>query len=99
MGHGRRITDSPHHSSKLCEGHLKKIMWHSIYILILPSSILQKEHSDNVWLKIIDGINLCGLTFGDALQLIFLHASLINFLASIIGDGIAYKHVWNVVSD
>lgn len=70
MGHGLCITDSPHHSSKLCEGQLRKSCdtQYIDFTIQYSSEGDWLEHSNNVRLKIIDAINLCGLTFGDALQ-------------------------------
>ncbi len=92
MGCGLHITDSPHHSSKLCEGHLRK----SCDIQYIDLAIQYSsegdwlEYSDNVWLKITDTVNICGLTFADACLVInfniyFGILSLIDFLAWIIG--------------
>ncbi len=92
MGCGLHITDSPHHSSKLCEGHLRKSCDTPYIDLAIQYSSEGDwlECSDNVWLKITDTVNICGLTFADACLVINFNIyfgifSLIDFLAWIIG--------------
>lgn len=92
MGYGLHITDSPHHSSKLCEGHLRK-SYDTQYIdlaIQYSSEGDWLEYSDIVWLKITDTVNICGLTFADVCLVINFNIyfgifSLIDFLAWFIG--------------